>query len=498
MITLTFKIKIRDPFKIFVLLYYSVLLLLHYLEIGRILPLPQTGADISNHLKNAKYLIMDWGSYRAYPYIGFHILLSTLNLLPYDHDILYQIAGLLIFVNLIMILGFYTFIKKLFSSSTPAIFATLLMSAGNLTWIKLLSCINIIPYNDSYKCFNPFESLLFTSRYNVSNQFLLQFFPLTLSLTLICFLLSLVITRNEKMLAHAPNKVSVILLIIFIYLVHPLYAILLPLFLGFTIFIAYCMKGTDLLSKHFNILLFALCASGFAPTLIAYIATNAGQVYRFQTFMFSISNLILCLMIFYLLKKKHLIMTWITRLLQGMSVPFFKYLFLAMLSIWIYSLYILHFVKNFNAWKIILQPTPLWLYPILIGGGLPLIMGLLAFVKKPDLKKISLVFLVYPFLFVMVAPLIDYINFHLLGFYVEDVLMYSGVTSGRMLALANLLYLITSGAALGYAVDLYHSYKYKAIGVGILFILITPNILTSLKYWNVIYQLLLPRLSSSI
>jgi len=496
MLTLTFKIKIRDPFKIFILLYYSILLLLHYLEIGRILPLHQTGADISTHLKNAKYLFMDWDSYNAYPYIGFHILLSPLYLLPPDHNVLYQIAGLLIFVNLIMILALYTFVKKLFSSSTPAFFATLLMSAGNLVWIKLLPCIGIIAYKDGYKCFNPFESLLFTSRYNVSNYFLTQFSPLTLSLMLICFLLSLIISRNEKMFARALNKVFVILFIIFIYLIHPLYAILLPLFLGFTIFVTYYRKGETIFSKHFNILLFVLCSSSFVPALVACFASNASQVYRFQTFMFFLSNVILCLTIFYLLKKRQIIMIGISRLLQGKSNLLFKYLFLAIVFIWIYSLCLLYFVKNFNAWKIILQPTPLWLYPIIIGGGPPLIMGLLAFVKNPDLRKISLVFLVYPSLFVMAAPLIDYINFRLLGFFVEGVLMYSGVTSGRILAMANLLYLITSGIALGHAVDLNPSNKYIVIGICILSILIIPNILVSLKYWNIIYQLLLPRLSS--
>jgi hypothetical protein len=489
-------IRIKPFLKIIALSYYFILLLLHYLEIGRILPLPQTGADISTHVKNTEHLITDPKSYNAYPYIGFHLFLAPLYLL-FDYNTLYYVAGLLVFLNLAMIIAFYVLIERLFSSSTPAFFATLSISAGNLTWVKLLQCVYITAYRERYKCFNPFECLLFNSKYNISNYLLIQFSPLTLSLILTCLFLILLVDKGEKILDNALNKALITLLTIFIYLVHPLYATLLPLFLSFAVFITYWSKKENLLSKHFSNLFSILCVSGFAPTLIAYIVSNVSEVYRFQTFIFSLSNIFLCLIIFYLLKNKHLIIKCINKLVERNCIIFFKGLLLIIISIWAYGLYSLYFIQNFNAWKIILQPTPLLLYPIIIGWGPPLIVGLLTFVKEKNLKGVLLILLIYPFLFVIIAPLIDYVNFYILGFYVDNIFVYSGVTSGRMLALANLLYLITSGTALGCIVDLSPNYKYITISVSVLFILTMPNIITSLKYWNIIYQLLLPRLSSS-
>jgi hypothetical protein len=153
-------------------------------------------------------------------------------------------------------------------------------------------------------------------------------------------------------------------------------------------------------------------------------------------------------------------------------------------------------MKDFNAWSLILQPTPIWLYPVIIGVGPLLIIGLAVFSKNKKLDILLMWFLVFPFLFVIVAPLIDYINFSLLNFYIGEYFAYSGVTSGRLLALANLLYSITAGCAVGYSFKKNSVGRYKVMILATVTMMIVPNIIVSLKYWSTIYQLLLPKLHS--
>jgi hypothetical protein len=489
---LTIRLKIKDFQKTFVLLYYFILLLAHYVVIGRVLPYPQSGADISTHLKHAENLILNRYHYNAYYSLGFHALLSTLYVLN-DRYTIYQIAGVLIFVNMVMMFFLYVFVRRLFSLSATAFFATLLISGGNFTWIRLLPCIYMSDYVDSYKCFNPFEALLFNSLYNISNYFLIQFTPVSLSLTLIYFLLPMLTNRNW--ILYTLNKVLVILVIAFIYLIHPLYAIILPFFIIFMCILAYYLKEDDQLSDHSKFLFLSLCGSGFIPSLIAYLADNSSPTYRFQVFMFSLLNAVLSLIVFAFLKN-------VCTIIERFRSTFFplinlaRYFFVIVLSIYAYSLYLLHSMKDLNAWSLILQPTPIWLYPVIIGVGPLLIIGLAVFSKNKKLDILLMWFLVFPFLFVIVAPLIDYINFSLLGFYIGEYFMYSGVTSGRLLALANLLYSITAGCAVGYSFKKNSVGRYKVMILATVTMMIVPNIIVSLKYWSTIYQLLLPKLHS--
>jgi hypothetical protein len=300
---------------------------------------------------------------------------------------------------------------------------------------------------------------------------------------------------NRNWILYAKNKVLVILVIAFIYLIHPLYAIILPFSIIFICILAYYLKEDDHLSDHSKFLFLSLCASGLIPTLIAYFADNASPTYRFQVFMFSSLNAVLSLIVFVFLKN-------VSKFIEGVRSIFFplinfaRYLFVVVLSIYSYSLYLLNTMKDFNAWSLILQPTPIWLYPVIIGVGPLLIIGLAVFSKNKKLDILLMWSLVFPFLFVIVAPLIDYINFSLLGFYMGEYFMYSGVTSGRLLALANLLYSITAGCAVGYSLKKNSIGRYKVIILATITMMIVPNIIVSLKYWSTIYQLILPRIVS--
>jgi len=487
MLTLILKIKIRDPLRIITLIYYFIFIFLHYLVIGKILP--KIESDLSIHLKHTETLISSQPLYKAYPYIGFHIVLSTLYIL-FERTTVYQIAGLLVFVNLLLILTFYNLMKNLFSSAIPAFFATLLILSGNLVWIRLIPCIHIKISGDASKCFYPFECLLFNSRYNISNYLVLQIYPFTLSFTLICLLLSLIVSIKEGRKASITNQLLVFLLTLLIYLIHPLYATLLPHMLGFTVFILYyTRREKDFSSEYFNIPLYTFYGAGFIPTLIAYLVDNVSQVYRFQVSMFSISNAIMCLGVLFFLKKLDLIVEGVQRF-SIHHLNFFKYLLSILLFTWVYGLYLLYFTNDFDAWQLTSQSTPIWLYPTIIGVGPLLIVSTSAFVRDPSLRGLSLFLLSFPFLFIIVAPLIDYINFYLFGFYIEGSLLYSGVTSGRMLSLANLLYSATGGIAMGYAVKRNTNNRYVIRASIILPIIFTiPNLLVSLRYWSVNYDL---------
>jgi len=259
---------------------------------------------------------------------------------------------------------------------------------------------------------------------------------------------------------------------------------------GFTAFILYYTKREkDISSEYFNIPLYIFYGAGFIPTLIAYLADNVSQVYRFQASMFSISNAVICFGVLFFLKKLDLIVERVQRFCIR-HFNFFKYLLPIMLFTWVYSLYLLYFTNDFNAWQLTSQPTPIWLYPTIVGVGPLLIVGVSAFMKDPSLRGLSLFLLFHPFLFIVSAPLIDYINFYLLGFHIEGSLLYSGVTSGRMLSLANLLYSVTGGIAMGYAVKWNTNNRYlTGTSIIILIIFTIPNVLVSLKYWSVTYSL---------
>jgi len=91
--------------------------------------------------------------------------------------------------------------------------------------------------------------------------------------------------------------------------------------------------------------------------------------------------------------------------------------------------------------------------------------------------------------FVIPAPILDYVNFGLLGYHVNGYFMYSGVESGRLLAISNLLYLIGSGISIGSATSRINNYFLKYVVILSLFaVAFIQSWVVSIKYWIVMYQ----------
>ncbi|MEM1718292.1 MAG: hypothetical protein QXF49_02930 [Thermosphaera sp.] len=150
-------------------------------------------------------------------------------------------------------------------------------------------------------------------------------------------------------------------------------------------------------------------------------------------------------------------------------------------------------MEDFNAWEIIDQPTPIWLYPMIIGVGPLIISGVLICIQNRSVHNVSWLYLLLPLIFVIAAPLSDFVNFYILGYKnLNGYLLYSGVTSGRMLAIANLLYNIGSGVVMGYSMEKTNNFQVSfLIGTSVLILLLALTLVLSLDYWRVIYKITL-------
>ncbi len=492
------KLYIRDPLRLIVVFYFLGMILLHYLVIGKILP--QIRSDISIHLEYTETLLSNPLTYNAYPYLGFHLILSPLYIL-FNRETVYQVASLLVFLNILLGATAYTFLKRLFSSVFPAFFGTLILISGNNTLlidrVTQYSFTNIS--NDVFKILN-IMPLLFDSRYNIVSYILIQFFPFSISFTLICLSLLCIITDNyhKNMRAFITRRGLIIFSIFIIYLLHPLYAFLILILLLLLILVRNYIVERKITLQYVNNLILWIMAAGFIPALIAYISPNASQTYRFQSLTFCTLNVIVSFFVLFFLKRVNSIM-YIIRKLYNFSTTNLKYLFFLFIAcIWIFSLFSVSTLEELNAWSLMVQPTPILLYPVIIGIGPVLISGTLLFVKDYNAIILSWICMLLPFPFVCAASLIDYINFYVLGFQeIDGYIIYSGVTSGRMLAIANLLYNINSGLAIGFAIkQSTRRHLSFLIGIMILILLLTSFSITSLKYWGLVYALSLNSLQN--
>lgn len=488
--TLTIKLRIRDPLEIIVILSYLGMILPHYAIIGHLLP--KMRSDIATHLTLSEVLIKSPTTYEAYPYIGFHIILTPISMIT-DSALKYQVAGLLVFSNIFVGLALFIFLKKLFASSIPALFGALMTASGNIVW---LSMITFIFQTDDYIMMNVLAPLSFTSRYNLSSYLLLQFSPLSIIITLICFSLMDVggnVSSHDYKAFRLVRSIITYLSIYIMYLIHPLYSLLFHVLLLFSILVRAGIFTMNTSQRYPHNVILHLIIGGFIPAFISYFAINTSYTYRFQTTMFSMLNASISLLILLIAKKLNLIMQLLEKLNKyiGMSLKYVLSLF--MVGVWVFSLCELesHVTEGFNAWMIVDDPTPLWLYPVLVGIG-PIIMTTIAMIcKDSETTSLSLLCLLFVSLFVLSVPLVDFINFNILGMHkIDGYVLYSGVTSGRILALANLLSNMFSGATVGFAIERNVGYRMSSvIGILALVLLLVPFLVSSLTYWNLVRNL---------
>jgi len=463
------KVKIKDPINLLIMLYYCVLILLHYLTIGKVLPNIQS--DIHVHLKCTQILLDDLNAYSCYRYLGFHILL--LLLLISSPGSFSTAAGLLVFANLISIFLIYKFFREFFHSSLPSFFATLSLSMGNLIWVRLIPCIGISNSRAAYSCFRPFEALIFNSSFNISNYLWLSFLPLTVSLSITFFLISYIASDRPRY-----NSLLIYIFIIFNYLVHPFYALLFPFLLVFALFLSLSADYDKLSAKYRIIKDALLCSlfSGFMPLLISNLMFNISPIARFQDAMFSLVNAGACLIMRTFLSMSSRIFI----LIKKISSTKFSYiinltLLVLLLAFLIYSINKLYTLHAFNAWNLRRHPTPLWLYPAVIGIGPLLIMISHLLARDTNVRTLSFICLLLPMVFVIPAPILDYVNFSLLGYHVNGI--------------SNLLYLIGSGISIGSAISRINNYFLKYVIILSLFaVAFIQSWVVSIKYWIVMYQ----------
>ncbi|MEM1660911.1 MAG: hypothetical protein QXR17_07220 [Candidatus Bathyarchaeia archaeon] len=479
------KTYVKDPFNA-VLLYSFINIFLHYITIGRILPYMRS--DIAFHIK----LIYNepLGKLLSTPYFAFYATLLPLKML-FDQETVYQIAGLLVFVNLLLIVAVYVFLKKLFSSTFSAVFGTLMLFSGNLACIPILSSLFIGRYIlSSYDAYRQFEVLMFNSRYNITSYIVLQYVPFVLSLTTICFMMACLLTSNFD----KARLLSTFFIICYVYLVHPLYVLLLHIFLMLSIFMATFFSDANFSLSYRDISRVTqfMIIAGFILLFNAYLG-NATFTYKLQLLMFLMINIIMSLFLLFLGKKLGFILRIINSL-STFSLSLYRYLFfLAILLLWMFSLCKVLSMEDFNAWEIIDQPTPIWLYPMIIGVGPLIISGVLICIQNRSVHNVSWLYLLLPLIFVIAAPLSDFVNFYILGYKnLNGYLLYSGVTSGRMLAIANLLYNIGSGVVMGYSMEKTNNFQVSfLIGTSVLILLLALTLVLSLDYWRVIYKITL-------
>ena len=461
------------------------LILPHYFTIGHILP--RVRSDISNHLACAETLLLNSSAYNGYAYILFHIILSPLYIIS-NREFLYQVAGSLVFLNLLLGLAAYTFLKRMFSSSLPAFYGTLMILCGNLVWLSRIQDV----FNEKLILLGP---LIFDSRTNIVSYILIQFFPFSLVFTLLCFSLPIIMAmKREK--SSIFRKILPVFFIFTTYLMHPLYAFLIHILFSFSLLARTCVSENDVFQYcSSNIILYIIVAAGFVPTLIAHIVPNASYTYRFQSAMFFILNTIACSLVLLLFKNMKLIMSAIEKFYK-LSLMNFRYvLFLLIVCVWIYSLHTISTLENFDAWNLANNPIPLWLYPPLIGIGPILISTIVLISRNRNVIALSWISLLLPLLFVCIAPLVDYINFNILKMLkINGYTLYTGITSGRMLGIANLLYNMFGGATVGYAIKQSTRYRLSLIiGMTTLTLLLAWFSSISLMYWNEVYSLMVKR-----
>lgn len=475
MVVIRVRIAVPSPMAFVPIFYYFTIFISHMLNIGMLLVYPQVRSDISIHIKMAYELIA--AEPLATPSIGFQVLLAFAILLT-PNDVVFIILPFLSFINLLAIWYIYDTLRTIFPSNLPALLGTLAISSLNLAWIFMIPCFDVLNLTLTYRCVHPYEALIFTSRFNISSYFLLQISPFSVSLIITFFIVKHFLTQETlKIMKIAP-------LIFFLYSVHPLYSLLLPVFIWLFSSLSYKVAG-----RQYRNIYGCIAVAGFLPLAVSILLTSTPLTYRFQALAFSIINVILA----YLLHK--LTGGRIQRILQNLSLlnkKFYAALFLFSVVFWIYGIYNMMLLSTgFNAWR--LDYTPLWLYPLLVGFY-PLILMFLLTVRARQIHFISFKFLLCPLIFVIPAPLVDFINLNLAEYYVDGYRLYAGFTSGRLLAIANLLYSIGGGAAIGYYLAEHGNRLSKVFSISLIVGLgVTASGLFSTAYWHTIRLIICSR-----
>ncbi|RLE65584.1 MAG: hypothetical protein DRJ34_05820, partial [Thermoprotei archaeon] len=222
-------VKLKIPLLLLIwLTIYFILLILHYNIITH--KLLELHSDMKAHLYYSLKLLRNSNEYKSVGYLWYHLnIVMLIRLLGLE--LFRKIYSLLVFLNLLLFLSIYKFMRAILEDRKTATFVLFMVLSNNLAWLRVMLLTINYGLENLYNYLLSVGALAYYTHFNITSQTYFNLLPGFLSLFLLFSFLYYNIELNTNgRKGGCLSEIILVPLVLVSYLTNPVYSILGPIF----------------------------------------------------------------------------------------------------------------------------------------------------------------------------------------------------------------------------------------------------------------------------